>query len=242
MTEKSLINPRFRSIEDNLKEIRDEIAEAAEKTNRQLSDITLMAVTKTVDASLINYAIDNCEIKVIGENRVQEFLSKESELHLDSVDTHLIGHLQTNKVSTIIPKVKLIHSLDSIHLANAISKESVKQNLTTNVLIEVNIGKEESKTGFYYENALEACHEISEMPNIKINGLMAIPPMDSNNVEINTFFSNMYKLFIDIRGKKIDNINMSVLSMGMSGDYIPAILSGSNLVRIGSKIFGARVY
>ena len=135
-------------LSDNIKFIKDEIAEAAIKSGRAAGDVRLMAVTKTVSVDKINYAIDNCGIDLIGENKVQEFLSKKDELHLNSVEKHLIGHLQTNKVKKILPLVDMIQSVDSLHLAAAISKEAVKLNINSNILLEVNIGDEESKTGF----------------------------------------------------------------------------------------------
>jgi pyridoxal phosphate enzyme (YggS family) len=242
MTEKSSAEKRCEDITENLKRVRGNIENAAAKCGRDPKDIKLMAVTKTVEPVFINHAIDCCGVDLIGENRVQEYFSKKDELHLDGVDVHLIGHLQTNKVSSIIPEVSLIHSVDSIKLANCISKESVKLGITTNVLFECNIGKEESKTGFLYEQIPDACAQASEMPGISVCGLMAVPPMQQDETTTRSYFAEMYKLFVDIQDKKIDNINMNILSLGMSSDYEWAVAEGSTLVRVGTSIFGPRIY
>lgn len=235
-------DPRFNDIEENVKEIREKIAKAAIKSGRMPNDVTLMAVSKTVEPKYINHAIDNCGIDLIGENKVQEFLGKREYLHMDNCKAHLIGHLQTNKVRQIVGEVSMIQSVDSVHLAKEISKQSVKRGITTDVLLEVNIGAEDSKTGMDESLLTETAHEISEMDGIFIRGLMAIPPICDNSAQVRSFFSRMHKLFIDISYKKIDNINMEILSMGMSGDYVEAILEGANFVRVGSSLFGARVY
>lgn len=228
-------------ISENLKRIRGNIAETAIKSGRTPADVKLMAVTKTVEAQFINHAISQ-GASLIGENRVQELLLKKPELNLDGVDVHLIGHLQTNKVKQVIGEVSTIQSVDSVKVAQEISKQSEKCGITTKVLLEVNIGEEESKTGFDYDRVADSIMEIAELPCLKIEGLMAIPPICENDVELRSFFSNMRKLFVDIDSKKIDNISMNILSMGMSSDYETAILEGSNLVRVGSSIFGARIY
>lgn len=239
--EKSLIESKFQDIEYNLKTIQDEIAEAAVKSGRKPDDIDFMAVTKTVDEIYINHALD-CGIKLIGENKVQEMLRKKPNLKLDGVRKNLIGHLQTNKVSQIVGEVDMIESVDSLKVAKEIGKQSVKKNLVTDVLIEVNIGQEESKTGFMPDAVVENLYEISEIEGIKVCGLMTIPPICDKNEELCKFFDNIYNMYVDIRAKKIDNVYMNILSMGMSGDYKEAILCGSNHVRIGSKIFGPRIY
>ncbi len=241
MMEKSLVNQRLFDIDENLKQIRENSALSAQKSGRTSQDIKLMAVTKTVEPVFINHTIKN-GIDLIGENKVQELMTKKPELMLENCDAHLIGHLQTNKVKQIINEVSMIQSVDSVHLAKEISKQAEKNNLTMNVLLEVNIGKEESKTGFTVEELNEVCCEIAELNAIKIKGLMAIPPICDNIVKSQTFFSNMHKLFIDISDKKLDNVCMDILSMGMSDDYQLAISEGSNLVRIGSALFGARIY
>ena len=229
-------------LSDNIKFIKDEIAEAAIKSGRAADDVRLMAVTKTVSIDKINYAIDNCGIDLIGENKVQEFLSKKDELHLNSVEKHLIGHLQTNKVKKILPLVDMIQSVDSLHLAEAISKEAVKLNINSNILLEVNIGDEESKTGFDKIEFLESLEAISMLPNISVKGIMTIPPICDSDLELERYFSKMSDYYNEIKEKKFQNFDFNILSMGMSGDYKQAILHGSNLVRVGSAIFGARIY
>ncbi|MBE6834772.1 MAG: YggS family pyridoxal phosphate-dependent enzyme [Ruminococcaceae bacterium] len=241
MKEKSFQDEQFENIEYNLKTINEKIALSAEKSGRTRDDVRFMAVTKTVDVFRINKALD-CGIDLIGENKVQEFLSKKPDLKLENVECHLIGHLQTNKVSKIVGEVDCIESVDSLKLANEISKQSSKLGITTNVLVEVNIGGEESKTGLPKELLEETLYRISELPSIKVVGLMTIPPFSQNNAQNRKFFSNMYNMYVDIRSKKIHNITMDILSMGMSGDYEDAIACGSNLVRIGSAIFGPRIY
>lgn len=232
---------RYNAIEENLKYICSDISEAALKSGRNPDDIELMAVTKTVESKFINHAIRN-GISLIGENKVQEFLLKESELMLDNCKAHLIGHLQSNKVKKIIGKVDTIQSVDSVSIAKEIGKRSSDLGLQTKILLEVNVGNEESKFGFSYDEVYEKACEISEINGILINGLMCVAPICEKEDKIRSVFANMNRLFIDIRDKKRDNINMNVLSMGMSGDYKEAILEGANLVRIGSSIFGARIY
>lgn len=234
-------NDRFSAIEENLKFIRSDISEAALKSGRIADDIMLMAVSKTVESKFINHAIDN-GINLIGENKVQEFLAKESELNLENCKAHLIGHLQSNKVKKIVGRVETIQSVDSVALAREIGKRSSDIGFITKILLEVNVGNEESKFGFGYDEVYERACEISEINGISIDGLMCVAPICEKESEIRAIFSNMHRLFIDIRDKKRDNINMNVLSMGMSGDYKEAILEGANLVRIGSSIFGARIY
>lgn len=232
---------RYLSIEENLKYIRDDIADSALKSERSADEIMLMAVTKTVDVKFINHAINN-GINLIGENKVQEFLSKEDYLNFDKCKAHLIGHLQSNKVKKIVGKVETIQSVDTVSIAKEIGKRSVESDFITKILLEVNVGNEESKFGFSYEEVYEKACEISEIKGVSVNGLMCVAPICNKESEIRSIFSNMHRLFIDIRDKKRDNVNMNVLSMGMSGDYKEAILEGANLVRIGSSIFGKRIY
>ena len=232
---------RLKSVEDNYKAIKSRIEESAVKAGRNPDDVKLMAVTKTVESVYINRALD-LGADLIGENRVQEYLSKKDELHLDGVEKHLIGHLQTNKVKQIVGEVDMIESVDSVKLAKEISRVSAMKGITTDILVEVNVGKEESKSGIYIENLEELLIEISQMSNIKINGLMTIPPICDNEIEVGKYFAAMYQSFIDIKEKKLDNVNMDILSMGMSGDFESAVANGSNIVRVGSAIFGARKY
>ena len=239
--EKSFLEKRKADIRYNLDVINEKIAESAIKSGRNPSDIQLMAVTKTVDPIFINYALDY-GVNMIGENRVQEMLRKKPDLHLDNVEKHLIGHLQTNKAGQIVGEVDMIQSVDSLKIAKEIAKQSAKKGITTDVLLEINIGDEESKTGFSKSEFMENLYQIAEIPELKVKGLMTIPPICDNNTILCEFFENIYNIYVDIKAKKLDNINMNSLSMGMSGDYEQAIICGSNLVRIGSSIFGPRIY
>ncbi len=231
----------FLDVEYNYKHINEKIAEAAQKVGKSREDITFLAATKTVDAPVINHAI-SLGLDHIGENRVQELLSKYNEYDLENCSLQFIGHLQTNKVRQIVGKVDLIQSVDSLKLAKEISKESKKRNITTDILVEVNIGREDNKSGVFEENLEELLYQIAELESISVKGLMTIPPICDNTRKIQKYFNNMHKLFIDISQKKLDNINMSILSMGMSSDYCEAILEGANMVRVGSALFGARDY
>ena len=235
------VEQRFKNIEYNLNFIRDKINNAAVISGRNPEDIKLMAVTKTVEPIFINHAIE-CGIDLIGENKVQEFLGKKAHLNLSGCDAHLIGHLQTNKVRQIVGEVSMIHSVDSVKLAKEISKRSLAAGCTTDCLIEINIGNEESKSGLAYCEFDETLEQIAELPGICVKGLMTIPPFDCSEVQLNKYFSKMHELFIDIKAKKLDNVDVCVLSMGMSSDYETAIKNGSTLVRVGSAIFGQRLY
>ncbi|MBO4433282.1 MAG: YggS family pyridoxal phosphate-dependent enzyme [Clostridia bacterium] len=223
----------------NYQSIKKRIEEAAKKSGRKFDDITLLAATKTVDVELINHAIKS-GISFIGENKVQEFLSKEP--YYLPVHKHFIGHLQTNKVKDIVGRVELIHSVDSIHLAKEISKQSEKKGIISDILLEVNIGGEESKHGFAPDGVITAARQISEMDGIRLRGLMAIPPICEIPDENVKFFEEMKKLFIDIGGKNIDNSSIDILSMGMSDDFEKAIECGATVVRIGTALFGKRNY
>lgn len=228
-------------IHDNLAIIEEAMQKACLSAGRKRSDVTLMAVTKTVEPERINRALAE-GITHIGENRVQEYLSKRDTLNLNGVKKHLIGHLQTNKVKQIVGLVDMIQSVDSIHLAQMISSISEKSGIMTDVLLEVNIGGELSKSGTDIEQLPALLEEAAVLPGIRVRGLMTIPPIFEAESEKRRVFSQMYKLFVDIRGKNIDNIDMSILSMGMSGDYVEAIQEGATLVRIGSALFGKRIY
>lgn len=228
-------------VEYNYKLINERIAEAAQKVGKSREDITFLAATKTVEPEVINHAI-SLGLDHIGENKVQELLSKYNSYNLENCSLQFIGHLQTNKVKQIVDKVDLIQSVDSLKLANEIAKQSVKLNKTTDILVEVNIGREENKSGVYPENLEELLCEISEIEGISVKGLMTIPPICDNKHKISKYFNNMHNIFIDISQKKLDNISMTILSMGMSADYYEAILEGANMVRIGSLLFGARDY
>lgn len=228
-------------VEYNYKLINERIAEAAQKVGKSRDDITFLAATKTVEPEIINHAI-NLGLDHIGENKVQELLSKYDSYNLEKCSLQFIGHLQTNKVRQIVDKVDLIQSVDSVKLANEIAKQSIKLNKITDILVEVNIGREENKSGVYPENIEELLCEISKIEGISVKGLMTIPPICDNKHKISKYFNNMHNIFIDISQKKLDNISMTILSMGMSADYYEAILEGANMVRIGSSLFGARDY
>ena len=242
MTINSFSDPHFSEIADNIKIIRDDIENAAALSGRTSKDIQLMAVTKTVSVDYINYALDNCGITLIGENKVQEYLSKKDSLHLEGVEKHLIGHLQTNKVKKIVNEVDMIQSVDSVRVAQEISKEAAKLNKVLNILLEVNIGDENSKTGFDKGEFLNSLDVISNLDNICVKGLMTIPPICESELQLEKYFDSMNRYYNEIKEKHYNNFDFKILSMGMSGDYGPAIKHGSNLVRIGSKIFGARIY
>ena len=204
-------------------------------------DITFLSATKTVEPEYINYAI-SLGLSYIGENKVQELLSKYDQYNLENCSLQFIGHLQSNKVRQIVGKVDLIQSIDSMKLAKEVSKCSLKNNITSDILVEVNIGKEENKSGVMPEMLEELVEEISTLPAVNVKGLMTIPPICEKKDEIRRYFEKMNRLFLDISSKKLDNVSMDILSMGMSSDYYEAILEGANMVRIGSALFGNRIY
>ena len=199
-------------VEYNYKLINERIAEAAQKVGKSREDITFLAATKTVEPEVINHAI-SLGLDHIGENKVQELLSKYDSYNLENCSLQFIGHLQTNKVRQIVDKVDLIQSVDSVKLANEIAKQSLKLNKTTDILVEVNIGREVNKSGVYPENLEELLCEISKIEGISVKGLMTIPPICDNKHKISKYFNNMHNIFIDISQKKLDNISMTILSM-----------------------------
>ena len=225
----------------NYQIIRENIARAAQSVGKTEDDIVFLAATKTVDAPTINHAI-SLGLRYIGENRVQELLSKYDDYDLTHASLQFIGHLQSNKVRQIVGKVDLIQSVDSEKLAREISRCSEKLGITTDILLEVNIGREENKSGVLPEQLGELIDKVKEINAVKVRGLMAIPPICEKPQENCKFFDNMNKLFLDIRSKNIDNISMDILSMGMSDDYEEAIRCGANMIRVGSALFGARHY
>lgn len=228
-------------VEYNYRTICENIEKAAQSVGKTARDITFLAATKTVDAATINHAI-SLGLRYIGENRVQELLSKYDDYDLEHASLQFIGHLQSNKVRQIVGKVDLIQSVDSLKLAKEISRCSIKQGITTDILLEVNIGREENKSGVLPEALPELADQIKDIPAVKVRGLMAIPPICENPQENSKFFDNMRQFFLDIKGKNIDNISMDILSMGMSDDYEEAIRCGANMIRVGSALFGARNY
>ena len=223
----------------NFESVKERFDAAIEKSPHKKEDVIMLAAIKTVDANTVNYAISR-GISYIGENKVQELLSKDDDIV--SAHRHFIGHLQTNKVKYIIDRVEMIESVDSIKLAKEISKQAKKCNKVMEILLEVNIGDEESKWGFKVDEVTAAVEEISKFENIKIRGLMAIPPICNTAEENRKYFQKMYKLFIDISNKNIDNSSMDILSMGMSDDFDVAIEEGATLVRLGTALFGKRNY
>lgn len=232
---------RLKAVEENYKRILERVKESAVKSGRSEGDVRLMCVTKTVEPVYINKALE-LGADLIGENRVQEYLGKKDELNLNGVERHLIGHLQTNKVRQIVGEVDMIESVSSVKLAKEISRISLQRGIVTSCLVEVNIGREESKSGIFIEELEETLCEIAELPAIKIKGLMTIPPVCESESEARGYFARLRQSFIDIKDKKTDNIDMEILSMGMSSDFEAAIAEGSNIVRVGSAIFGARQY
>lgn len=227
-------------IKDNLLNVHNNMDIAINNGNRDSKEVSLIAVTKTKPVSMLKEAYD-CGERDFGENKVQEILDKIDKLPSD-IRWHMIGHLQTNKVKYIADKIYMIHSVDSLKLALEISKQAVKCNRVIPVLVEINIGNEDSKFGINYEDAIPFMEELSTLPGIKVKGLMAIAPYVSNPEDNRIHFKRMKQLFVDITQKNIDNIEMSILSMGMTGDYMIAIEEGSTYVRVGTGIFGERNY
>lgn len=241
MTENILTDAeRIEWFENNYSEVKEKIALACRESGRDVNDIILLAATKTVPVSVINHAI-NSGINFIGENRVQELLSKTDALD-KTVHKHFIGTLQTNKIKYIINEVEMIESVPSVKAAEEIGRLAVKNGKTMDILLEINIGNEESKSGFLPAEAETAIKEVSKTPGVRIMGLMAIPPICDKKQDICEYFCKMEKMFIDISAKNIDNVSMVYLSMGMSDDYYEAIKCGANIVRVGTALFGRRNY
>lgn len=225
-------------IRENLNDVKENIVSACRASNRQPQDVTLIAVSKTKPVELLREAYD-AGVRDFGENKVQEILEKAPALP-DDIRWHMIGHLQKNKVRQVIDKTVLIHSVDTVALAEQIEKEAAKKNIDVDILLEVNIGEEESKYGFRAGEVLEAVTIISKFSHVHIKGLMTIAPFVENSEENRDIFLKLYQLNVDIKSKNIDNINMAVLSMGMTGDYMTAIEEGATMIRVGTGIFGAR--
>ena len=238
MTE-NLYSDRMRAFDANYREVTERIAEAAVKSGRDPADITLLAATKTVPLEVINYGIEK-GIACVGENRVQELLDKYDGLRREHCDVQFIGRLQTNKVKYLLHKVSCIQSVDSMKLAREISRLCVREQTHMDVLVEVNIGREESKGGVLPEALTEFVDEVRELPGLTVRGLMTIPPDCGNNSELFKYFSCMRQYYVDIAAKKLDNVSMDHLSMGMSSDFSAAIECGATMVRVGSALFGKR--
>ncbi len=227
-------------LQDNLIQVEHNIEEACRRAGRDRSEVTLIAVSKTKPVETLQEAYD-LGVRVFGENKVQEMEDKYESLPRD-IQWHLIGHLQRNKVKYIIDKAVLIHSVDSLRLAQTIEKEAEKHDLTAHILIEVNVAREESKFGIFPEDLENLVDKIAKLPHIQVDGLMTIAPFVPDPEENRPVFRELRKLSVDISAKKVDNVNMSVLSMGMTNDYQVAIEEGATMVRVGTGIFGARNY
>ena len=227
-------------VAENVKRVQDEINEVCAKYGRNPEDVILMGVSKTQPVEKLEVAF-NAGIKLFGENRVQELVQKADFFSSHNVPCHIIGTLQTNKVKYLPPLTDTIQSVNSLKLANEIEKQYGKAGKKANICLEINIGDEDSKSGIPYGQAMELVHQLSEYKNLTVKGLMCIPPIDATE-EVRKYFAQMHKLFVDISSKKLDNIDMCILSMGMSGDYPWAIAEGSTLVRVGTGNFGQRNY
>ena len=228
-------------IEENVKNIKAQIARAALAAGRNPADIRLCAATKMNDAAAVRRAIA-AGVDCCGENRVQELTQKQAENAYAGAPVHFIGHLQTNKVKFVVGKVDLIQSVDSVRLLEAIQKEACKQGCVQDILLEINIASQESKSGFSVQELYRVLEKMGDYPNVQVRGLMAIPPKAENSTDNHKFFQEMCNLSVDITTKKYDNIRVDILSMGMSDDYSDAIACGSTMVRVGTAIFGARDY
>ena len=229
------------SIAENVAAIRSRIDAAAIAAGRDPKQIQLCAATKMNAAAAVRQAIA-AGVDLCGENRVQELVQKQKENAYEGAPVHFIGVLQTNKVKQVVGKVDVIQSVDRMNLLEAIQKEAAKQGIRQDIFLEVNVGREESKSGFLSEEVLPLLEHIGEFPNIFVRGLMAIPPISENYGDNRKFFQEIFQLSVDISAKKYDNVSMDCLSMGMSDDFEDAISCGSTMIRIGTAIFGARDY
>lgn len=226
------------TIRDHLNEVRENIQKACEKAGRSPQEVTLIAVSKTKPLFMLEEAYE-AGARDFGENKVQEILEKHPKMPEDA-RFHMIGHLQRNKVKQVLPHAVLIHSVDSYRLAEQISQEAGKLGITAKILLEVNVAKEESKFGMMPEDVEEMAGQIAALPHLKIEGLMTIAPFVDDPEKNRPVFRKLYQLSVDIKKKNIDNVNMGVLSMGMTGDYQVAVEEGSTMIRVGTGIFGAR--
>lgn len=225
-------------VKENLAYVEEQITKACERAGRNRDEVTLIAVSKTKPVSLVDEVIDN-GIREFGENKVQEIMDK-YETVKTPVNWHMIGHLQRNKVKYIVDKVCLIHSVDSYRLAEMIDQEAVKKGVRCDILIEVNIAKEDTKYGVMEDEVIPLIEQISKLSNIRIKGLMTIAPFVEYSEKNRVHFRNLRNLYVDIKTKNIDNVDMKILSMGMTNDYEVAIEEGATMVRVGTGIFGQR--
>ncbi len=223
----------------NYNEVVSRVEKAAKRSGRNAEEILLVGVTKTQPAEKLIEAY-NCGLRVFGENKVQELTQKYP--YIQDAGWHFIGHLQKNKVKYIIDKVDMIHSLDRIELAEEVNKRAEKINIVMPVLIQVNIGREETKSGVFEEDVLEFSKELVKYPNILISGIMAIPPVNRNDEIQRENFKRVYNIYNEVKSYKYDNFDIKYLSMGMTGDFEIAIEEGANIIRIGTGIFGERSY
>ena len=226
------------SVAENLKTIRKRVDAACERAGRRPEEVTLIAVSKTKPLSMPQEAY-GAGARDFGENKVQEILEKYPEMPEDA-RFHMIGHLQTNKVKQVVGKAVLIHSVDSLHLAEKIEQEAAKRDLTADILLEVNVAREESKFGLMMEEVIPLLEEVKNLPHVRVRGLMTIAPNVENPEENRKHFKKLYQLYVDIKSKNIDNGTMSVLSMGMTGDFEVAVEEGATMIRVGTGIFGFR--
>lgn len=227
-------------LKTQLTEVERRIQAACKRAGRKREEVTLIAVSKTKPIEVLKEAYD-LGVRIFGENKVQELTEKYEQLPSD-IHWHMIGHLQRNKVKYIVGNVTMIHSVDSLRLAEEISKESVKKDVCTEILIEVNVAGEENKFGFTPENVFPELEKMAALPNVKIRGLMTSAPFVENPEENRKYFRQLKQLSVDINAKNIDNIYMDTLSMGMTNDYVVAVEEGATMVRVGTAIFGARNY
>ena len=229
------------SIAENVARIKEEMTRAAIAAGRDPKQILLCAATKMNDADAVREAV-RAGVDCCGENRVQELTLKQSQNAYAGAPVHFIGHLQTNKVKQVVGKVSLIHSIDSMRLLAAVHKEAARQGICQDILLEINIGNEESKSGFTLSQVYDILEQVGNFPAIRVCGFMAIPPICQNPTDNHKFFQEIYNLSVDITKKKYDNVCVTILSMGMSDDFADAIACGSTMIRVGTAIFGSRGY
>lgn len=226
------------SIAMNYEEVKRRMVAACERVGRDPEEVTLIAVSKTKPVSMLMEAYET-GARNFGENKVQEITEKFPQMPEDAM-FHMIGHLQTNKVAQVIEKTVLIHSVDSVHLAEKIEKEAAKRNMVKDILLEVNVAEEDSKFGLKMEEVIPTLETIKTFPHVCVKGLMTIAPFVEDAEENRKYFKELYQLYVDIKTKNIDNGTMSVLSMGMTGDYEVAVEEGATMIRVGTGIFGSR--
>ena len=229
------------NIAENIRVIRETMAQAAKAAGREPSEVLLCAATKMNDAAAVREAVA-AGVDCCGENRVQELLEKQPQGAYEGAPVHFIGHLQTNKVKQVVGKVDLIESVDRMELLECIEKTAAKLGIVQPILLEINIGAEESKSGFSQEEIWQTVEKMADFPHCRLRGLMAIPPISLHPGDNRRYFAEMRNLFVDISEKKYDNVDMECLSMGMSGDYADAIAEGATMIRVGTAIFGPRNY